>query len=593
MFRFVNSGSILVVATLLLSCSVGSPVDVITRLTEDTGLHAPLANDLYLTGTFGEFRNAHFHYGIDLGCFIGTPVYAARSGYIKRFMYQRYGIGFGLIIAHKNETTSLYGHLDSLNTSLLEHPAFDSVREKINTRTEFSMYMPKDLIQIKKGQMIAVSGDTGSGPQHLHFELRKNDEFLNPLNYGLSVPDESNLHVEFLSLLPANKNSRINGKNKELRIPISKRKKIIENSRKSYNIKQQPRVYGKVKVRLAAYDPERRARLGLASGALYLDGNLRFRFDFDRMQRLPIYSHFLFYDHHYSRLRYRARYMHNYHGMSNHSIPFVQANNNGYIDSDQIKSSQKLQLVARDVSGKKSQVTLTLKKDGSVYKVRENPNSINVYADQTMVLKSIDNKFQVIVQHDSLLRDSRLFAKKSGSGFRYPRGIKKISNMYSLTSDEDLFIAPLLISLSGKKTKRSRLYKVTAKNIYPVVFSEYEKGEYRFQTRLPGNFQILEDYVAPKIIKPRRKYYRRNDEAHYPFRLFFKIKDIGAGVDYQNVQVFVDDKKALCEHNGDMDAMEILSPQSIYNRGWHRVRVTANDLDGNRAQKTGFSYFVR
>lgn len=103
-----------------------------------------------------EFNPEAGHYGIDIVAKTGTPVYAAASGYV---IFSDYTVddGYMMIIIHPNDYISIYKHCSSL---------LKQKREKI--------------IQ---SDIIALSGNTGHkshGP-HLHFEIWKNGQPLNPL----------------------------------------------------------------------------------------------------------------------------------------------------------------------------------------------------------------------------------------------------------------------------------------------------------------------------------------------------------------------------------------------------------------------------
>jgi len=108
-----------------------------------------------ISSPFGP-RSLGYHYGIDFAVPVGTPVVASASGTVVRTSC---GSGYGtcLIIQH-DDTQTLYAH----NSALL-----------VSAGT-----------QVKQGQMIAYSGNTGrsTGP-HLHFEIIKsNGQKLNPNN---------------------------------------------------------------------------------------------------------------------------------------------------------------------------------------------------------------------------------------------------------------------------------------------------------------------------------------------------------------------------------------------------------------------------
>jgi murein DD-endopeptidase MepM/ murein hydrolase activator NlpD len=99
----------------------------------------------------------HFHTGLDIGAAWGTPVGAGDAG-IAYTYYSSYGYGNHAIVVHGNGWVSIYGHLASFAVG--------------NGQA------------VGRGQTIGYEGSTGNstGP-HLHFEVRLNDNPVNPLQY--------------------------------------------------------------------------------------------------------------------------------------------------------------------------------------------------------------------------------------------------------------------------------------------------------------------------------------------------------------------------------------------------------------------------
>jgi len=98
--------------------------------------------------------NVGMHQGMDLAAPEGTEVYAAADGVVTFTGYDSI-YGNYIIITHSDRWTSLYGHLQIIETVL---------------RTN-----------VKSGNLIGRVGSTGqsTGP-HLHFELRQDGRPLNP-----------------------------------------------------------------------------------------------------------------------------------------------------------------------------------------------------------------------------------------------------------------------------------------------------------------------------------------------------------------------------------------------------------------------------
>ena len=111
----------------------------------------------YMTSGYGERWNS-FHKGIDIAGDIGDDVIAAMDGEVIYAEFNDGGYGNLIIITHEDDMKTYYGHLNGF---------------KVNVGDK-----------IKKGDVIGELGNTGysTGP-HLHFELRVNNNPVDPINY--------------------------------------------------------------------------------------------------------------------------------------------------------------------------------------------------------------------------------------------------------------------------------------------------------------------------------------------------------------------------------------------------------------------------
>jgi len=98
------------------------------------------------------------HNGIDLAAYLGTPVYATRSGTVTTADYQEYGAGNYVSINHGDGFASIYMHLDS--------------------------YIVYPGEYVSAGELIGYVGTSGlsEGP-HLHFGISYYGTYVNPANY--------------------------------------------------------------------------------------------------------------------------------------------------------------------------------------------------------------------------------------------------------------------------------------------------------------------------------------------------------------------------------------------------------------------------
>ncbi|WP_149206330.1 M23 family metallopeptidase [Flavobacterium johnsoniae] len=146
----------------------------------------PLDIPMQLSGNFGELRPNHFHAGFDLKTNQreGLNVYAVADGYVSRIKISTFGNGKCIYITHPNGYTSVYGHLQTPVGPILDYVKKTHYKEKAY---EIEMFPKPDELPVTKGQLIGLSGNTGSseGP-HLHFEIRdsKTEFVINPIFFG-------------------------------------------------------------------------------------------------------------------------------------------------------------------------------------------------------------------------------------------------------------------------------------------------------------------------------------------------------------------------------------------------------------------------
>ena len=126
------------------------------------GMIWPMPSSRYITSGFG-YRNevmagsGTFHNGIDIAVNAGTPIIAAKAGRVIGAGYH-YSMGNHVIIDHGGGVYTVYMHASKLLVSVGQ--------------------------EVSRGETIALVGSTGmsTGP-HLHFSVKINGAYVNPLKY--------------------------------------------------------------------------------------------------------------------------------------------------------------------------------------------------------------------------------------------------------------------------------------------------------------------------------------------------------------------------------------------------------------------------
>lgn len=124
------------------------------------GYLIPYDGTFTITSHFGPRGGGH-HNGIDIGMPTGTPLYASKAGKVLKAGVDSAGINSGggkiVMLSHQDGSSTNYFHLSDWKVKTGE--------------------------TVRQGQIIGLSGNTGrsSGP-HLHFEIKENGKFKNPLS---------------------------------------------------------------------------------------------------------------------------------------------------------------------------------------------------------------------------------------------------------------------------------------------------------------------------------------------------------------------------------------------------------------------------
>lgn len=166
----------------------------------------------YISSTFAETRSRHFHAALDLKTWgrNGYNVYATRDGILHRIAIGPTGYGKVVYLKHDDGSYSLYAHLLRFEKNIQQ--VADSIRMR-NHSFELDQTLDSLNIQIRQGDVIGLSGATGIGPPHLHFELRTpNEQPFNPLLTNLKVKDNVPPRFLQLSVEPLSPVSKVEGR---------------------------------------------------------------------------------------------------------------------------------------------------------------------------------------------------------------------------------------------------------------------------------------------------------------------------------------------------------------------------------------------
>lgn len=188
-------------------------------------LRKPVDIPAVLAGNFGELRPNHFHSGVDFKTQgrTGWDVHSAYDGYVSRVSVSPWGYGRAVYVTHPSiGLTTVYGHLEAFA------PEIDKkvkARQYELEQFDVDMEFPPEQFPVKKGEVIAVSGNAGHsfGP-HVHFEVRENETgyALDPIPFMRSIfKDNASAEVRHIGLYPHNDEGVVNGQTKGSVLPAA------------------------------------------------------------------------------------------------------------------------------------------------------------------------------------------------------------------------------------------------------------------------------------------------------------------------------------------------------------------------------------
>lgn len=104
------------------------------------------------------YKTRRMHWGMDFSAPRGTDIYATGNGTIKLAKKSKKGFGHHIIIDHGYGYETLYAHMSKFNVRLGQ--------------------------KVKRGDLIGLVGTTGSSTApHLHYEVKKGNQKLNPIYF--------------------------------------------------------------------------------------------------------------------------------------------------------------------------------------------------------------------------------------------------------------------------------------------------------------------------------------------------------------------------------------------------------------------------
>lgn len=480
---------ILAIALLLL------PILAVSQSTYPRDyFRSPVDFRILLSGTFGELRAGHFHSGIDIktGGVSGKKIYAVADGYVSRIKVSATGFGKTLYVTHPNGYISVYAHLSRFNEVIAPYV---KARHYEYESFELNIFPKKGELPVKKGEVIAYSGNTGgsNGP-HLHFEMRleKTQTPVNPLLFGFEVKDFIKPAIKWLKVYPVGDGSRVDVKD----LPKVFR---IDGWGEEHRVKGNDtiQVNGSFSLAINTWDKLNDAnnKNGVYRIELYADKTLVYSLDlekFDFSETRYINSLIDYYDY----IDIKRRYQRTEIDPNNKLSIYDTVVNSGILSFPE-PGIHDLEYVVRDFEGNVSRLPIVVDYSPDVFMNKKMPPPGSVYfsIDSTNVFNA--KNIRMTLPGSSLYRDLWFVYDTLEMPMEAFSRVHRIhDDRTALHRNYSLSIIPDSIPSDPSKLLLAR---ISDDGDYIPYGGEWDNGMLKASVRSFGDFVVLIDTIPPEI----------------------------------------------------------------------------------------------
>ncbi len=447
---------------------------------------APLDIPIILAGTFGELRSNHFHSGVDIKTQRkeGLPIYAPANGYVSRIKVAQYGFGKALYIKHPNGYTTVYAHLQKFEPRIQEY--VKQIQYNKENYYTGNLFPDEDKFVVRKGDIIAYSGDTGSsGGPHLHYEIRdsKTEHIINPLLFGLKVKDDKHPTIQKLMIFPLDNDSRVNNSNTKTGIPI-------KNLGDGKYVAERFTASGNIGLGISVFDRLNGAmnKNGIYSLEMKINGKRVYyhdveTFSFSESKYINLHIDFEHY------IRYKKRFQKTFRAPKNKLSLYKNLINEGVINIKPLENYN-IEIVAKDLEGNTSLLRIPVKgvKNNSIFKNKD--------TTAHKITAKAFNKFQeknvtIAFPKNSFYYDCFLNFEVRDSIAKIHEPIIPLNKKFTLTFDTS--------TLTSEQKKQVYIANVTKKRYSRYVTTKRKENKVYTNQKTLGSYRLLYDSIPPSI----------------------------------------------------------------------------------------------
>jgi len=525
----------------------------------------PLDVPMQLSGNFGELRPNHFHAGFDFKTLQreGLKVYAVADGYVSRIKISTFGNGKAIYITHPNGYTSVYCHLQNA-----QGPIDDYIKKAQYKEQSFEIELfPKstDLV-VKKGQIIALSGNTGSseGP-HLHFEFRdsKTEKIINPMLFGYdkNMVDTKKPTISAVYVYPLGNNTVVNKSTRPLLLNVVLQKdgsylanKVVANGKIGFGITA------------VDYDNVSFNKNGLYKVQTFLNGKPTFGYQFDTysfddMRYINALVDYATYRKNYQRVQ--KLFM-----TTPYNLSIIKTDDSNGVIHVVPNLSSVYRIEVSDFYGNKSVVSIPISFDLSTAVVEKEVIPSNYFVKVNKDNIFTNNNMSVFFPAGTFYENFEMkFDVKGDTLFLHDDSVP-VHSYFTITIEDDKYTAAQKEKMYIADIDKSGRKGYNATTIKGNVFST--------RTRSLGKYTLASDTVAPSILIASSI---ENKWISSQKTLQFMISDSGSGIKSYNG--YLNGNWILFEHDSKTKKITHNFTDGVVAEGANDLKVIVIDNVGN------------
>lgn len=541
-------------------------------------LHAPLGIPLLLAGNFCELRSNHFHTGLDIKTMgvEGKNVYSISDGYVSRIKISHWGYGRVIYVRHPNGLTSVYAHLQRFNDRI---EAIVEAAQYKKESFEIELFPGSDEIKVEKGEIIAISGNSGSSTApHLHFEIRetKTENPLNVLLFDFKIEDTIEPTLKNVRVYPLTDSSYVDQQNAAKSFKLS-------GSIGKYKAKDADtlKVHGEIGFAIEVIDKLNGARnpCGIYTIELYVDDEQVYGQRMDHMNfSVNRYLNALT---DYEQMKRNKKHFHRSFLLPNNKLPIYEnVKNRGHIKFTD-NAVHTVKYVIQDTYGNESTASFVVqsvaKADHAKWAAPKETFHQLLKWDQENILRA-DDEFVLQIPPNILYDDLEMKFSKGDVPKRALAPLWKLHN--SWTPMQSYCSIKIKVDSIPPGVAPSKLIVVSmssAGNIYNEK-GKYKDGWMSARTRSFGNYTVMLDTTKPVIAAQNID----NGKSMKGVRwIDFTIKDNLSGI--KKYRGTIDGKYVRFEYDPVEKRLRYTFDHRV-GTGTHQLELSVYDERGNLAK---------